>query len=624
MRPPKNVLPYVAGSVSKLRKVLAEAHKDHKRFAILGDSQETNLTELPQHLNLQAFLRYGQPSELPFMPAEQDLDNFVYGCLPAETTALSGNLANELPRTPFVATNGTNYGMLYALRHDGGSASPLGGRGNTFFNPAGSIVFDAIVRRSTTGPAQVQVVETKSASSTASYFGTVVANHRSTGLGLNSANTGFVTYTTPALSHDAALPYKSALIQGWSGSAVATGLVTVGGRFRDTSKNRGISWTPFSQGGYTTTDYATQHPNAGPLMAHLGPWDCVFVAASVNDTGYADRTPNVFKTNLTNLIALIRTWTGNPTQLVALVSDGPIADNPARPWAALHYPQYAAVQLELAMELPNVAFLNAGRLMDEYDNPLEFYTDGVHIDSGLDPILAESWWQILDTLPGVPSDGGGGGGGSSSGGGGPVDLSSPGPIGDTTPDTVEATTLIADEVQVVNSPGFGGFKALLPTGYGVHQVIGASNASVTNLLFVPLGDASPTKRRLRVAFYESYAPVFDATDNTGVTSALIFGNDKGVGFGGFPPPADASAFFYNFSGKWAAQARNVSGGLGLFRGMDASNTEVFSVDGAGGITGRFLKVPQITSTDAPNGSIYIAGGKLMFKNLSGTVEQISA
>jgi hypothetical protein len=629
MRVPKNALPLAAGATAQIRKVLAEAHKDHKRFAIIGDSQETNLTELPQHLNLQAFLRYGQPSELPFMPTEQDTDNFTYACLPTETAALASNTANELPRTPFVATNGTNYGPLYVLRHDGGAASPLGGRGDVFFNPSGSVVLDAILRRSTTGPAQVQVVETKSASPAAAYTGQVVASHRSTGLGLNSANTGFVTYTTPALSHDPALPYKSAMIQGWTGAAVATGLTVVGGRFRDTSKNRGISWTPFSQGGYSTTDYGSQHANAGPLMAHLGPWDCIFISASVNDLAYEARTPDVFKTNLSNLIALIRTWTGNPNQLIALVSDGPLAPSASRPWAEEHYPQYASCQLELAMELPNVVFLNVGRLMEEYNNPLEFYTDGTHIDFGLDSILAESWWRILDELPGVASDGGGGGGGASGGSGGggsgSVDLASPGPIGNTTPSTIAGTTISASEVSVSNAVGFGGYKLTNPAGFGVQQKLDVSNSGVTNYLVAPIGDASPTKRTLRVAFYENFPPIFDAVDGANVTSALIFGNEKGVAFGGFSPPADAYAYFLNYAGKWGVQIRDAaSGGLGLLRCMNSSNVEVFSVDSLGGVSGRFLKLPQITSTAAPNGSIYIEGGKLMFKNPSGTVEQISA
>jgi lysophospholipase L1-like esterase len=137
----------------------------------------------------------------------------------------------------------------------------------------------------------------------------------------------------------------------------------------------------FAAGGYTTADFLTRHWDAGALFRALG-FHAAVLHLGANDAGRGT-TAETYKSQTEQLIAMLRSWTGDSSFPVVLMSDPFRAGWP--PTIQQEFDRFVGAHFAIALADPNVLVINSRRLMDDQgwnearpDIIAEVLLDGVH------------------------------------------------------------------------------------------------------------------------------------------------------------------------------------------------------------------------------------------------------
>ena len=401
-------VPLFAGDITQLKTLFAEATTSFKDVLIFGDSQETapggfGSVFIPA-INLEAFKRFGAPAKTPWYSlfSFDELQTYCIGAVIAEAPLLAETV-NDPPSVVVKEMTGTGLGPLACLIPDGGINTTLTELGGTFF-PAdtGSVYYEFLAITNTSGPAQIRVRGTTSATKR-NYFGTVENNFIFSATDMSATNGDIVNVSVGPLTYNASRPFINIFSQGWDGAAVQTGHQMSIARFSDTSRNQGVAFTSWSSGGQTVANLLLK-TGIGPTTQTAGPWDLIMILLGTN-TGGSGTIENQ-KTRYVNLLTQIRIWTGNANQFVLFVSEPPRETFNSQLELDLYLSQ-AAQMGEIAQENDNVAFVNLGaQLLSKYPefgvsqaNGGTFLNDTVHLTNDAAKIAAQEFWLMVDALP---------------------------------------------------------------------------------------------------------------------------------------------------------------------------------------------------------------------------------
>ena len=117
----------------------------------------------------------------------------------------------------------------------------------------------------------------------------------------------------------------------------------------------------FAAGGYTTTDFLTNHWNAGPLFRALG-FHAAVLHFGASDAGRGT-TAEDYQSHTEQLIAMLRSWMGDSSFPIVLMSDPYRTGLSAA--AQNEFDRYVGAHYAIAQTDPNVLVINSRRLMDD-------------------------------------------------------------------------------------------------------------------------------------------------------------------------------------------------------------------------------------------------------------------
>ncbi|MEQ1828254.1 MAG: SGNH/GDSL hydrolase family protein [Pirellula sp.] len=408
-------VPYFAGDTSIFRKLFQSALSAIQRIAYIGDSQETNPGgaggALIHRLNCLAFHMFGPPSETVVSCVTGAVDQFVVRPMNYSFTGSASNYTNnQMAGKTLAAMSATDEGgYAVQLRPRSKATGIAVSDDKELFFPITNAALRAKIwfAGNSAGPNNARVYYQPVASGGPNYYADIAATHITAGLKLSSiGDNNWASYETPILAYDAAKPFPSITIQGWNGSAIATGLVCGGVRYRDANRNQGMVFDTFSVGGYTAQDFLSHHSTAHAQFNQYGPWHCIFSSFGTNETGLPT-TEDAFKTVVENLIALWRgpNWQQSAVPIV-LVADPPRLSDGTDSIGYATFLRNAAIFAEIATETTNVLAINGTRLMAETGYHPATHGDGVHPNDTWNGIRAELiWHQLIKSflLPSAPS-----------------------------------------------------------------------------------------------------------------------------------------------------------------------------------------------------------------------------
>ena len=391
-RPHYRNVPLLGGDVAQFRRKIQAAHSSFQNWGVFGTSRWTapigSGSNFIPPLNRMLFEKFGMPAATPWSDfAWSGNTTFINTGAGNDSGSILSN-SHKLPGLDGRVTNATSLGPLQTYAYGGVNDSEVG-KGYRYFDPTtGTIVWDVIVQKSTTGPTDLRITE-KTGTVPRSFTGTTQQQDISSGLLLDADDTTLVLRTTPPLTYSASEPLWNIYIQGWDGAAVQTGLQAICSRLRDTARQNGVAMTPLSEGGYRPSSVLANHANAGAMLNLMGPWDVLYIAMGANDTDV-----DQFKTDTQALMTALRgsSWVNDANQFIVLISDPPRFDLNSTQEA--DYNQQAAVLLELANENGNTGFMNLAREFSPLDS--SFFTDQVHFTEDGSVSMASAFGRLLD------------------------------------------------------------------------------------------------------------------------------------------------------------------------------------------------------------------------------------
>jgi len=378
-----------AGSLSALSDLLTAAKTNNTRIAIIGDSQEDVIggDNFCDDLSQACFSHIGkcnetvisQPYNYGTALATQPLgwltnvsmDSNAAASVPASHIPPGRSVSGQTPYTFY------NFRTMVNFRAD--NAQWQGANAYRVLDPAAGYIGETYLYTSTAGSAACLWVHQKMASRPGSFFGTAVSSGAFSNV-LNGSDWSPVRAVTPSLTHDPAVPYDQLIV----GHNVNSGIQMAGTRMIGQADTGGIVWQSFGVSGYNTTHIGTNHTNAGPMFRLMGGasgWNAIAIGLCNNNAFVLEQTKAQYKTAISNLITLLRTWNGNNNTLMLLISDPPVTGAGWPAGALAKFNEYEDAQYELATELALVVSINSKRLMYDagYDPANATYSgDGLH------------------------------------------------------------------------------------------------------------------------------------------------------------------------------------------------------------------------------------------------------
>ena len=368
------------------------------RIAVLGDSQETSpgshgFQYIPL-LNYEMWKRFGNSPETPVVGCFYHGNSGPANWLLAGQCAAPGPTATRLDATQILpnaqpsafstlnsATNitGGNRGQLTMLRPDASGVDPstqiptqIPTKG-AYFNTSG-VVAARIYAATNVTSGELGYQARPNATSSVSYSA-AVTTRGTLALGLQSATFSIKSGETSALDFNRH-PYLQLEVFGSSDSALTD---VIGLRFVNKTHPQGVVIDNFSLGGYTASRFLSTHANAGQMFSAFG-FHAAILHYGANEGGGISAAQ--FKTDISAVIARVRTWVGDASFPIVLIADVYESTLPAARLA--EYDRYVGAQLAIAQADPNVMVINARRLMENIGwkatggRSSEFLEDGVH------------------------------------------------------------------------------------------------------------------------------------------------------------------------------------------------------------------------------------------------------
>jgi hypothetical protein len=344
------------------------------RVAVIGDSQETSPNSRGFHyvplLNYEMWKRFGNSPETPVVGC------FHYGTTPPAHWLLAGQCAtpgpaatrlgsaqilpNARPRAFSTLNSSTNItggsrGQLTLLQHDASGVDPSAAIPTdvSYFNTSGTVkarIFAASNPTSGEIAYQARPNATPSPSYSAAVTTTGILN-----LGLQSATFAIQSGETSALDFGGNA-YMALEVFGTSDTALTD---LIGLRFVNETHPEGVVIDSFSLGGYTASSFLGTHADAGPMFAAFG-FHAAVIHFGANEGGSVSAAQ--FRSNISAVIARLRTWVGDPSFPVILIAD--VYQSRPSTVQMAQYDQYVGAQLAIARADPNVMVINARRLTE--------------------------------------------------------------------------------------------------------------------------------------------------------------------------------------------------------------------------------------------------------------------
>lgn len=387
------LVPYVSGAKELFAALVNDARTSNKRIALFGDSQEDTTGESTcVDLSFYSWQKLGQCHETCIMPpfnhGSASGSSLFWLSAGAGTSSTTGIVpASYVPPGQIVMGSGTYSSgcirSLFAFKGDTNAIAAAGAY--SIADPTAGCVADIFLYTNSAGPAEIKWNSAPVAGGpgSGSLFAPINASAVTSGLALNASDNLPVRFRTSTLPYDANKPYAQLIYGGHDGSAYVAGTQMAGARLISLAGAGGLVWEPFSVGGYTTESVLANHANAGPMFQAMGGpdgWSAIAIGMMNNNPYSLGDTPAQYKTKLSALITLLRTWAGS-TLPVLLLGDPPTT---GVGWPAGYWDNFnacAAVQAELAAELVDVMAVNTQRLMFDggYDPSQSIYSaDGLH------------------------------------------------------------------------------------------------------------------------------------------------------------------------------------------------------------------------------------------------------
>lgn len=390
----QNVPTLYTQSPEVFRSLFARANCSTVRVLMFGDSQETapggqGAVYVPR-FNYELWRAYGNTPETPLT----SMFSYSGPGLPWGDWLLGTGIANpglglsRLPPTAFAPNmsgatscvpDGANvnnnqwFGQLITVEHDGHVVNPAAAipTGNEYFNRGQSCHIDVIAATNpSSGEVLVRVCPTMDGAS--NFYAPTRATLVST-MGLESPGpTQFRSQRIGPLPF-AGNAYMQVELSGTRADKL-TDLVAA--RLVSDVDRHGMVVSSIAQGGYRATSIFENHANCGPLLRAIDA-DLVIMTYGANDCNY--RTPEQYKSDLTNLIAFVRANT-RPDFPIILVAD--LYRVGLSPSMADVLDRYPGACHEIALADPHVCALNSRRLTDALGwnaaDYRQFVSDTVH------------------------------------------------------------------------------------------------------------------------------------------------------------------------------------------------------------------------------------------------------
>lgn len=386
-------VPYISGNRAVFSQLVADARTSNKRIALVGDSQEDTTSESTcVNLSFLAWQKLGRCFESCIMPPFNQgtsADTSLFWCSACQGVSPSAKVtANSLiPMGQTVIGSGTySLGTVRYLLAYKADTNVLQAAGDyQIIDPSAGCVADIFLYTNSAGPAEIKWSSAPVAigPSSGSMSAVVNATALSSGLGLNGTSGTAKRFRTGTMPYNAAKPYHQLIVGGHDGTSYVAGAEMAGARIISLAGAGGLVWEPFSVTGYSTDSVLANHSGAGPMFNLMGGpdgWSGISIGLCNNNAFSLHDDPATYKTKLSALITLLRSWTGTTTP-VLLLADPPTTGSGwfAGSWDSFN--GYAAVQAELANELTDVMAINTQRMVYDqgYDPSVaEDSTDGIH------------------------------------------------------------------------------------------------------------------------------------------------------------------------------------------------------------------------------------------------------
>ena len=362
---------------SRFSRLWARADAETVRIAVLGDSQETSPERwgdvyIPR-LNYEAWRRYGNVPETPVAWYGSYGDGSPWGeWLLSGGAAAPGasptRIASDrlLPGSPAAShssnladrnINGQRYGQLAVLQQDARSVAPGAEiSSNTDYFCTGSPVRAQVFAATHPESGEVRYMA-RPTDSTVVDYAAPISIEGLLDMGLTSSVYAVKSAITPPLPFAGRRYLQLELL----GNLDAKLTDIVGLRFVSQACSHGMVFQSLAASGYTTDDVLSKHGDAGVLFKALG-FHAAVLHLGVNDAG-SGLTAEEYRSKTEKLIAMLRTWTKDPSFLIVLMSD------PYRTrWGITtqrEFDRYVGVHFAIAQQDPNVLMVNSRRLMHD-------------------------------------------------------------------------------------------------------------------------------------------------------------------------------------------------------------------------------------------------------------------
>ncbi len=368
---------YWAQNPQQFQNLWQAARTQTVRIAVLGDSQETSpggkgSVYVPR-LNYEMWKRFGNVPETPFVgcssygtgsPWADWLLRGVSASPGPSATRLASNqiLPNMAPAAHSTINGASNingewYGQLTLLEQDAIDVDPGAAIPSTtsYFNTSG-VVKARIFAATNASSGEIAYWARPSDSNAPSYYNPVTTTGSLT-LGLESSTFGVLSGDTAALDYGGK-HYLAIEVAGTDDSKLTD---ILGLRFFNETHPEGVIVNSFSAGGYQAASFLANHGNAGDIFRALD-FQVVILHYGANDIA-AGLSAQDFETQIESVIALIRSWVGDPNLPVILIAD--VYRDGLTAAQSSEFDQYVGAELAIAQADSNVMVINARRLMDD-------------------------------------------------------------------------------------------------------------------------------------------------------------------------------------------------------------------------------------------------------------------
>lgn len=367
---------YWAQNPQRFQNLWQVAHTQTVRIAMLGDSQETSpggqgSVYVPR-LNYEMWRRFGNVPETPLVgcspygSGSPYADWLLRGAStspgPSATRLASNQILPNMTPTAHSTLNGASnisgesYGQLTLLEQDAIDVDPGAAIPSTtsYFNTSG-VVKARIFAATGASSGEIAYWARPSDSNVPSYYNPVTTTGTLT-LGLESSGFGVLSGDTAALDYGGK-HYLAIEVAGTDDTKLTD---ILGLRFFNETHPEGVIVNSFSAGGYQAASFLTNHGSAGDIFRALD-FQAVILHYGANDSA-AGLSAQDFETQIESVIALVRSWVGDPGLPVILIAD--VYRDGLTAAQASEYDQYVGAELAIAQADSNVMVINARRLMD--------------------------------------------------------------------------------------------------------------------------------------------------------------------------------------------------------------------------------------------------------------------